>query len=124
MGQLTFFFDSYALYEIFQGNKDYEKYKKEIAIITTKFNLMEFHYGILRTDGKEEADKQYDAYAEFTIEANNDAIKKASEFRLKHKEKKLSYVDCIGYVLAKECNAKFLTGDKQFEGMENVEFVK
>lgn len=33
-------------------------------------------------------------------------------------------VDCIGYVYAKENGLRFVTGDKEFEGMENVEFVK
>ena len=36
----------------------------------------------------------------------------------------LSYVDYIGYILAKQRNVKFLTGDKEFENMDNVEFVK
>jgi predicted nucleic acid-binding protein len=46
------------------------------------------------------------------------------KFRLKEKAKRLSYVDAIGYQLALEKNAKFLTGDKEFKGMKNVEFVK
>ena len=32
--------------------------------------------------------------------------------------------DCIGYIIAKRLGMKFLTGDKEFEGFENVEFVK
>ncbi|MEK6824982.1 MAG: PIN domain-containing protein [Nanoarchaeota archaeon] len=120
----TFFFDSYAFYEIIAKNPDYEKYKKDIAIITTRLNLMELHYGLLRTEGKDKADKIYDAYLEFAIEINDSVIKKSNQFRLENKDKKLSYVDCIGYTLAKENNARFLTGDQQFKEMENVEFVK
>ena len=37
---------------------------------------------------------------------------------------KLSFIDCIGYYLAKKNKAKFLTGDEKFKNMENVEFVK
>ena len=33
-------------------------------------------------------------------------------------------VDCIGYMTAKRLGVKFLTGDREFEGMDNVEFVK
>ena len=51
-------------------------------------------------------------------------IKEANEFRLKNYRRDLSYVDCIGYILARKLNAKFLTGDKQFENFEGVEFVK
>ena len=85
---------------------------------------MELHYGLLRTEGKDKADKIYDAYLEFAIEINDSVIKKSNQFRLENKDKKLSYVDCIGYTLAKENNARFLTGDQQFKEMENVEFVK
>jgi len=37
--------------------------------------------------------------------------------------KKASYVDALGYVLAKRCRARFLTGDPAFKGVEDVEFV-
>ena len=32
--------------------------------------------------------------------------------------------DCIGYILAKRLSIKFLTGDKEFEKLDDVEFVK
>ena len=118
------FFDSYALYEIIDGNPNYKKYSENIAIITTKLNLMELHYGLLNKYGKEVADKYYDIFVEFTVDINDDLIKKANEFRISLKKKKLSYVDCIGYIIAKSRNIKFLTGDQQFFELENVEFVK
>ncbi len=40
------------------------------------------------------------------------------------KKPRLSYVDCIGYVYAKHNNVPFLTGDREFAKMDNVEFVK
>ncbi|MEK6898667.1 MAG: PIN domain-containing protein [Nanoarchaeota archaeon] len=120
----TFFFDTYAFYEIIVGNSNYEKYKKDVVIITTKLNLMELHYGLLRTEGKEKADEKYDSYIQFAVEITDPIVKMANEFRLQNKEKKLSYVDCLGYTLAKAYNVRFLTGDMQFENMENVEFVK
>ena len=46
------------------------------------------------------------------------------EFRYKNKKKKLSMTDCISYFQAKELGIKFLTGDKEFQNLENVEFVK
>ncbi len=46
------------------------------------------------------------------------------QFRLKWKDRKVSIPDCIGYVMAKNLDIKFLTGDKEFEGLDNVEFVK
>lgn len=46
------------------------------------------------------------------------------EFRLKWKDRKVSMTDCISYFQASELGIKFLTGDKEFEDFENVEFVK
>lgn len=125
MGEIkSYFFDTYALYEILEGNQSYEKYIKEISIITTKLNLMELHYGLLRLHGREKADKTYDRFLEFCIDFDDDSIKESNEFRFLNKKKKLSYVDCIGYIISKKLGVKFLTGDKEFEGFDNVEFVK
>lgn len=120
----SFFFDTYALFEIIEGNPNYERYSKGISLITTKLNLMELHYGLLRTEGKEVADKYYNYYLKFTIDFSDEDIKRANELRLQMKKQDISYVDCLGYIIAKRCGAKFLTGDKEFEGMDNVEFVK
>ena len=64
----AFFFDSYAFFEIANGNLAYEPYTKEIAIVTTKLNLMELHYGILRAEGKEKAEVLYEKYSEYVID--------------------------------------------------------
>jgi len=125
MGQLnTFFFDTYAFYELIKGNLNYKEYDKEIVVLTTKLNLMEIHYGLLRDEGKEVADHYYNQFLKFCIEIDDDTIKEANEFRLKNYRRDLSYVDCIGYIIAKKFNAKFLTGDEQFKYFDNVEFVK
>ena len=122
--ELGYFFDTYALIEIIKKNMHYSPYIKNISMITTKLNLMEFHYYLLRTFGKKEADSHYDYFIEFTVEISDETIKQANEFKLLHKKRKLSYVDCIGYIIAKSMNMKFLTGDKEFENLDNVEFVK
>lgn len=120
----TFFFDTYAFYEIIEGNENYRAYAKNVAIVTTKLNLMELHYGLLIQYGKKGAERYFDGLSKFAIEISDEMIKKANEFRASLKKKNLSYVDCVGYVIAKSRNIKFLTGDKEFEGLDNVEFVK
>ena len=120
----TYFFDSYAFYEIIEGNPNYQPYTIEIAIITTKLNLMELHYGLLREYGEEIADEYYDKLIKFSVEVSDDIIKEANLFRASLKERNLSYVDCVGYIIAKTRNIKFLTGDEQFKDLDNVEFVK
>lgn len=121
---ITYFFDTYAFYEIIKGNPAYDSYKKDILIITTRLNLMELHYGLLLLYDKEIADHYYDKFIQFIVELTDDIIKQANIFRLTHRKRKLSYVDCIGYIIAKLRNVKFLTGDKQFENLDNVEYVK
>jgi uncharacterized protein len=113
-----------AFFEIIHGNLNYEKYTKDIAIITTKLNLMELHYGLLLTLGKEKADHYYDLYSKFAIEMSDEIIKLANEFKKVMKTRNVSYIDSIGYVLAKSKNVKFLTGDKQFKDLDNVKFNK
>ena len=46
------------------------------------------------------------------------------DLKLKHRKKKISYVDALGYKLALENNALFLTGDNAFKDVSHVEFVK
>ena len=120
----TYFFDTYAFHEIIAGNPNYKKFTKNTAIITTKLNLMELYYTLLITYNKTKADKYYDLFVKYAIETDDDTVKEAMVLRFLNKEKGLSYVDCIGYIIAKKRNIPFLTGDKEFEHMENVEFVK
>ena len=125
MGEVAaYFFDSYAFFEIIGGNKNYLHFSKNIGIITTRLNLLELHYGLLKIYGKETADKYYDQYTSFAIEIDDDILKKASSLKAALRKKKLSYIDCVGYITALSRGVKFLTGDKEFKDLENVEFVK
>jgi len=124
MGELSiYFFDTYAFFESLEGNVNYRPYKST-GIVTSRMNLMELHYGLLLQHGKEFADRVYEDFVDYTVEIDDETIKEATVFKLLHKGCGLSYIDCLGYVMAKRLNFKFLTGDRQFEDMENVEFVK
>ena len=118
----AYFFDTYALIEILKGNKNYEKYK-DCRIIISIFNLIEIHYSILKFSQKL-ADSILENYSPFVVKTSLDVIKEANLFRIRNKRKNLSAADCIGYITAENLNLKFLTGDKEFQNMENVEFVK
>jgi len=120
---MDFFFDSYALFEIVHKNKNYSSYLK-VGIVTTKLNVVELHYRLLSLYGEEIADIAFNRFIPFIVEISNEIIKEANAFKLLNKKRNLSYVDCIGYILARSMNLKFLTGDKQFEKLEGVEFVK
>lgn len=118
-----YFFDTYAIIEIIRGNPSYSTFKKT-WMATTRLNLMEVYYWLLNKFGKEDANQFYDEAVQYAVEVSDDIVKEAMAFRLDNKHRRLSYVDCIGYVIARANNMKFLTGDAQFEEMPNVEFIK
>lgn len=122
--ELTFFFDSYALIEIYEKNIKYEKYAKA-NVVTTYFQVYEVYYSLVRNGYNE---KEMDDFFEFLqslcIELDFDWIPKSVEFRRENIKKDLSYADCLGYIISKKLGIKFLTGDKEFENLPNVEFVK
>lgn len=61
----------------------------------------------------------------FLITNDTDYIN-ASRLRLSENRtgKKLSLVDALGYSYSIKLGIKFLTGDREFSGMENVEYAK
>ncbi len=120
----SFFFDTYAFYEIIVGNPNYLLFTKDIKIVTTQLNLMELYYQLLALYDKQQAVEFFRRYQEFIVPISNEIIIEAMDFRKQHYKQNLSYVDCIGYVIAKKMTTPFLTGDKQFEEMTNVKFVK
>ena len=116
-----FFFDTYAFFEVINGNPRYKPYT-EANVITTIFNLAELNYNLKKEKDKKNADEYTDKYSKFAVEVTIEDIKKAMDFKTVHR--KLSIPDAIGYIIAKKHDVKFLTGDKDFEHMENVEFVR
>lgn len=121
---MLFFADSYALIDFAKGNPVYEKYFKEHEIITTKMNLFELYYAVLADGSKENAGKYFDFFLAKTVQPADLTIKKAAQFKFSHKKQNISYIDALGYETAYENQVKFLTGDRQFEQLPNVEFVK
>ena len=119
-----YFLDTYALYEIITGNKEYTRFKSGIAVITTKLNLMELYYGLLLRYDEKTASKYYDIFREYVVDISDNTIKQAMKIKKQNKKMNLSYVDCIGYRIALERKIKYLTGDKEFKNLPNVEYVK
>lgn len=118
-----YFFDTYALIEIIKGNKNYNKYLNANMVLS-KLNLFELFYALLKEADEKTATFMLNKYYEFITEFDKTIIEKAARFRFIYKKNKFSMVDCIGYAIANELGVKFLTGDKEFVNLENVEFVK
>lgn len=124
MGIETLFFDTYAFFEILKGNPNYLNFVRGIAIVTTRLNLMELCYGVLISESKAAADNYYDFLVKFAVDIDDDIIKESVQFKANNKKRNLSYIDCIGYIIAMRNGIKFLTGDEMFKDLPNVKFIK
>lgn len=119
----TFFFDSYALIEVYKGSENYDKYKS-VKIITSYFHVYEVYNRLIQEFGEEEFRDFFQFLQSFCVNLKFEWIPEAVRLRRFYNKRALSYADCIGYVIAKDLGVKFLTGDKEFEDLENVEWVK
>ena len=122
-----FFGDTYALIELLKGNPNYEAYSRS-DVVTTEFNILELTYALFRDFGRDETTNVINATrvkVKVLLAGDSDYLN-ASEFRLSANRtgKKLSLVDALGYSYSRKLGIKFLTGDREFNGMENVEYVK
>ncbi len=119
-----FFYDSYAIIEFINNNTKFISYFTENDGVTTLYNAMEVYYSIIREGGVTEAKKALELLKPIMVYPDWSYVEESMKFRLENKEKKLSYADCLGYIMAKRLKIKFLTGDEGFRNLSNVEFVK
>lgn len=122
----SYFYDSYAIIEYFDKNPKYKRYFTEHTGILTVPNLMEVSYGLHKHFGFKSTVAALEAFLPRVVSFELPDIDEAMKLRFALEKKKLdiSYVDALGYYLAKKHGIKFLTGDRHFEHMDNVEYVK
>ncbi len=120
---MKFFCDTYAMVEIIKGNKSYLPYLDQ-ELHTNILNLYELFYNLLKEYDEMTAKEYFYEFSSFILPIKEDYIFIAASFKLKFHKKNISYADALGYVIAEKENMRFLTGDKEFENMDNVEFVK
>ena len=116
--------DTYALIEVYKGNPNYDKYKKDINLILNKLNLLEYAYFLIRNNRDDEIKEIFNRLSRYNVDYGEDDLINAAAMKFKFLKQRLSFIDCIGYILAKKHNAKFLTGDERFRHKDNVQFVK
>ncbi len=115
--------DTYALVEIHNGNPKFVDLLNEDAAITD-ITMAEFYGDIYKKHNAATADYWHRKLSFICRNVPREVLIKAVRFRIDRKEQNLSFFDCVGYVFAKENGMKFVTGDKQFNQLEGVEFVK
>jgi len=118
-----YFFDSYAIIELTNGNPRYARFSDEVITLTI-FNLVEITYSAFLQMGEEKAQETYRKFLECVQNIDEEIVFEALQLKQKYKKRDLSYTDCLGYAFAKQRNLRFLTGDRQFEDIDNVEYVK
>jgi len=118
-----YFFDTYAIIELVKGNPNYE-FVKDKVIITGVMNIAEVYYALLLENKEDIINSIIKRLNIEMVDMTQEIAIESAKLRYKNKKLSLSYIDCTGYILARENNLIFLTGDKEFERMENVEFVK
>ena len=118
------FYDTYTLYAIATGEESYKDFVKGFSIITTLMNLYELYYVLIKDNRKDLAKEFFNHLINNCVDIKPDDVKGAAELRFEEIRRKLSYLDCLGYIVAKNRGVKFLTGDAGFDGLSNVKFVK
>jgi len=125
------FFDTYAMIAIAHKEAAFEPYL-DAEPVTTWWNVTEFYF-ISRRDGVPQATAELIArrYRPCCVEPKDSTYFSAAEFRLRHrfrdssgKFKRVSYADAVGYQVSLSQGIPFLTGDRGFKSLANVEFVR
>jgi uncharacterized protein len=117
------YLDTYVLVEIAQGNPTFAGYlSQEYAL--SDLTLSEFYYVLLRDQGEEPARMWYERLKHYSEPTDLEALIDAMKFRYDNRKRHLSVMDAAGYVHARRNGCVFVTGDKEFEDVEGVEFVK
>lgn|SRR3989338_7532102 len=115
--------DTYALVEIHNENPKFRHLINQEFVVPN--SIMAEFYGVLLRDYNEKTEEYiFKELKTFLITEDINILTKAVKFRKEHKKKNLSFFDCVGYIFAKENKMKFVTGDKEFENLPYVEFIK
>jgi predicted nucleic acid-binding protein len=94
--------------------------------VLTKLNLMEVYFKAANLHGHEAAKQIIERFSKYLVDFDIEDIAGSMKLReeLMKKRMDISYVDALGYYLAKKMRIPFLTGDSYFQGLEGVKFVK
>lgn len=118
-----YFFDSYAIIELLRGNAAYARFAEE-PISTSLLNLGEVYYSYLKLGEGQRLLEMLSRLPVDVVFFSKETVFEAMRFRFAHRKQRFSYIDSIGYALARSNGLLFLTGDAQFKGFPGVEFVK
>lgn len=116
--ETIYFLDSYVIIGMAYGNENYAGFTK-FPFFSIKWNLLEVYYCLLKKFGE-----KFDKFAPFALTIKDEHIFLAAQFKLKNNKREFSYIDVLGYTISQIEGYSFLTGDKQFEFLPDVEYIK
>lgn len=123
----SYYYDSYAIIEFLDKNQKYREYFTEHQGVLTILNLMEVSYSLQKHFGFKSTVEHLEPFLPFVVNFDLSDVDAAMKLRLaleRNEKLNISYVDALGYHLAKKYRVLFLTGDRHFKDLDNVEFVK
>jgi predicted nucleic acid-binding protein len=115
--------DTYALVEIALNNPKFKEYTN-MPFVIADTTLAEFYSVLLREEGESVADYWYKKLERYSLTVDKEILIMAIKFRNKHKKQNISFFDAVGYIFALKKGYLFVTGDKEFENLPNIEFKK
>ena len=117
------YLDTYILCEISKANSKFLPLLQETCIIND-LTLAEFYSTILREYNEATAEYWLQKFLPYTKPVPLSILIKGIKFRKEHVKRNISFFDAVGYIFAKENIGVFVTGDKEFEKLEGVEFIQ
>ena len=115
--------DTYALMEIYLGNEKFANYLN-VEFVINDLTLAEFYGVLLKEYGEGEAELWLKKLERYSLPVIKEILIEAIKFRYEYKKQKISFFDAVGYIFSLKKGYYFVTGDKEFEGLPNVEFKK
>jgi|SRR3989344_5254711 len=121
MDEIKRYLDTYALVEIAKGNPKFVGYLVSDFVITD-LTLAEFYLVTLREEGDAVANYWFRKLEKHSVQVSKKILIEAMKFKHEYRKKEISFFDAVGYVFSVNQKYLFVTGDKEFEGLPNVEF--
>ncbi len=115
--------DTYALMEISQQNPEFGVYL-DMDFVITEITLVEFYGVILREYDEKTAEYWFRKLEGYAVSVSKEILKEAVKFKHENRKASISFFDAVGYAFSLANGYYFVTGDKEFKDLKNVEFRK
>lgn len=109
--------------EIFHGRPEYTRLLNQ-AYKISELILCEYYGVLFKEQDEKAANEWYEKLLPYVETTPIHVFRDALIYRLQHKALNLSIFDAIGYQHALSNNGLFVTGDKSFEKLPHVKYVK